>query len=254
VSDWLAPLERIAASNPSWVAKPIGQFEQDGERYEIPRYIFVGNRGGDAPLRIGIFATLHGDEPEGVRALAQLAQLFEAKPEVAAGYCVYLYPVCNPTGLEDGTRHSRRGKDLNREFWGNSSEPEVRLLQAELVSQSFDGIIALHTDEQSKGVYGFVRGATLTRHLLRPALEAAAELLPINEDESIDGFHAKDGLIEDCYEGVLSAPPKVRPKPFEIILETAGQTPVFLREAALVVALRAILAEYRKFIAYAPNL
>jgi hypothetical protein len=89
---------------------------------------------------------------------------------------------------------------------------------------------------------------------LRPALAAAAELLPVNHDERIDGFHAKEGLIEDCYEGVLSAPARTRPKPFEIILETPGQAPLFLREAALVVALRAILAEYRKFIAYAPNL
>lgn len=253
VREWLAPLDRLAATA-SLIAKPVGQFDDGGQRYEIPRYIFVGDPGGDTPIRIGIFAGIHGDELEGVRALVQLAQLFESQPELAAGYCVFLYPVCNPTGMEDRTRHSRRGKDLNREFWRNSNEPEVRLLQAELVSQSFDGIIALHTDQHSNGLYGFVRGATLTKHLLRPALSAAAELLPINQEEWIDGFYAKDGLIEDCYEGVLSAPPKVRSKPFEIILETPGQVPLFLREAALVVALRAILAEYRKFIAHAPNL
>ena len=254
LAELLAPLDRLAATTASLIAKPVGQFEHGGERYEIPRYIFVGNRSSDTPIRVGIFAGIHGDEPEGVRALVQLAQLLESKPELAAGYCVFLYPVCNPTGLEDRTRHSRNGNDLNRAFWRNSHEPEVRLLQAELVSQSFDGIIALHTDEHSNGFYGFVRGATLTQHLLHPALAAAAELLPVNHDERIDGFHAKDGLIKDCYEGVLGAPPKVRPKPFEIILETPGQAPLFLREAALVVALRAILGEYRKFIAYAPNL
>ena len=254
LAELLAPLDRLAATTASLIAKPVGQFEHGGERYEIPRYIFVGNRSSDAPIRVGIFAGIHGDEPEGVRALVQLAQLLESKPELAAGYCVFLYPVCNPTGLEDRTRHSRNGNDLNREFWKTSKEPEVRLLQAELVSQSFDGIIALHTDEHSNGFYGFVRGATLTQHLLHPALAATAELLPVNHDERIDGFHAKDGLIKDCYEGVLGAPPKVRPKPFEIILETPGQAPLFLREAALVVALRAILGEYRKFIAYAPNL
>lgn len=254
VQEWIAPLDRLADSTASFIAKPIGEFEHGEERYEIPRYIFIGNRRSDTPIRIGIFAGIHGDELEGVRAVARFAQLIESEPSLAAGYCLYLYPVCNPTGFEDRTRHSRRGKDLNREFWRNSTEPEVRLLQAELISQSFDGIIALHTDEHSNGLYSFVRGATLTKHLLRPAMAAAAELVPINEDETIDGFHAKDGLIEDCYEGVLSAPPKIRPKPFEIILETPRQAPVFLREAALVVALRAILAEYRKFIAYAPNL
>jgi hypothetical protein len=254
LAEWLAPLDRLAATTPSLVAKPIGRFEHEGEAYEIPRYLFVGNRSGDAPIRVGIFAGLHGDEPEGVHALVQLARLFEANPELAAGYCVFLYPVCNPTGLEDRTRHSRRGKDLNREFWRNSAEPEVQILQAELESQSFDGLIGLHTDEHSKGVYGFVRGATLTKHLLRPALAAAAEWLPIELSERIDGFHAEDGLIKDCYEGVLSAPPKARPRPFEVILETPGQAPSFLREAGLVAAVLSILAEYRKFIAYAPNI
>jgi len=254
LAPWLASLDRLAATNASMVSKPLGQFEQAGERYEIPRYIFVGNRSGDAPIRIGIFAGIHGDEPEGVRALAQLAQLLETLPDLASGYALSLYPVCNPTGLEDRTRHSRNGKDLNREFWRNSAEPEVRLLEAELASQKFDGIIALHTDDQSHGVYGFARGATLTRHLLRPALAAAAEFLPVNYDERIDGFHAREGLIEDCYDGVLSAPPKARSKPFEIILEAPGLVPLYLREVALVVALRAILVEYRKFIAYAPNL
>ncbi len=108
-----------------------------GETYELPRYLFVGPRGGDTPIRVGIFAGIHGDEPEGVRAVVQFIKLLEAKPELATGYYLSFYPVCNPTGFEDGTRHSRSGKDLNREFWRNSDEPEVRLLQAELISHSF---------------------------------------------------------------------------------------------------------------------
>ncbi len=186
--------------------------------------------------------------------MAQLARVLEAKPEWAAGYCLFLYPACNPTGLQDKTRHARGGKDLNREFWKNSSEPEVQLLQAELVSRRFDGLISMHTDDTSHGFYGFVRGATLTQGLLRPALKAAEELLPVNQDERIDGFHACEGLIRDCYEGILSAPLKARPKPFEIILETPGQAPCYLQQLALVAALRAILEEYRWFFAYAPNL
>ena len=112
------------------------RFETGGETYTLPRYLFVGPKGGDTPIRLGIFAGIHGDEPEGVRAVVQFLKLLEAKPELASGYYLSVYPVCNPTGFEDGTRHSRSGKDLNREFWGNSNEPEVRLLQAELISRS----------------------------------------------------------------------------------------------------------------------
>ena len=248
IPDQLAPFDRLAAKSASFTRLPWPSFNLAGEKYEIPRYRFFGPRGGGAYVRVGVFALIHGDEPEGLRALVQLAHLFEARPALAAGYCVYFYPVCNPTGFEDRTRHSRSGKDLNREFWRDSNEPEVRLLQTELATGNFDGIIALHTDATSNGVYGFARGAALTRHLLRPALAAAADLLPINRDEIIDGFRAHDGLIHDCYKGVLSAPPHSRPKPFDIILEAPGQAPTFMRDASLLVALQAIFGEYRKFI------
>ena len=188
IADLLAPLEKIAATSPNLVANHDAQFEVDGERYELPRYLFVGPRGGDTPIRVGIFAGIHGDEPEGVHALVQFIKLLEAQPELAAGYYLSFYPVCNPTGFEDGTRHSRGGKDLNREFWKNSSEPEVRLLQAELQSRSFQGIISLHTDDTSDGFYGFVGGATLTKNLIKPALAAAEKFLPRDERPVIDGF------------------------------------------------------------------
>ncbi|HEY3760354.1 MAG TPA: succinylglutamate desuccinylase/aspartoacylase family protein [Verrucomicrobiae bacterium] len=254
LSELLAPLEEIAAASPNLVANHEARFEAGGESYELPRYLFVGPRGGDTPIRVGIFGGIHGDEPEGVRAIVRFIKLLEANPEIAAGYYLSFYPVCNPTGFEDATRLSRRGKDLNREFWKASREPEVRLLQAELVSRSFQGIIALHTDDTSDGFYGIVRGATLTKHLIEPALRAAEGFLPRDGRPVIDGFAARNGIIRDTFDGILSAPLKVRPRPFEIILETPKSPPDYLKELAFVAALETILIEYRKFIAYAPNL
>lgn len=254
ITDLLAPLEKIAVNSPNLVANHDAKFEVNGESYELPRYLFVGPRGGDVPIRIGIFAGIHGDEPEGVHAIIQFIQLLEAHPELATGYYLSFYPVCNPTGFEDATRHSRNGKDLNREFWRNSAEPEVRLLQAELQSRSFQGLISLHTDDTSDGFYGFARGATLTKHLIGPALTSAEKFLPRDERPMIDGFPARAGIIRGCYDGVLSAPPKVRPRPFEIILETPATPPEYLKELAFVASLQTILLEYHQFIAYAPNL
>src|SRR5258708_6351867 len=109
ISDLLAPLERIAAHSPNLVANHEAQFEVNGESYELPSYLFVGPRGGDTPIRIGIFGGIHGDEPEGVHAIVQFIKLLETKPELAAGYYLSFYPVCNPTGFEDATRNSRSG-------------------------------------------------------------------------------------------------------------------------------------------------
>ena len=254
LADLIAPLEKIAATSPNLVANHDARFDVDGESYELPRYLFVGPRGGDTPIRVGIFAGVHGDEPEGVHAVVQFIQLLESHPELATGYYLSFYPVCNPTGFEDATRHTRSGRDLNREFWKNSTEPEVRLLEAELQSRSFQGLISLHTDDTSVGFYGFARGATLTKSLIQPALRAAEKFLPRDERPVIDGFPARDGIVHHCYDGILSAPPKLRPRPFEIILETPSAPPEYMKELAFVAALQTILAEYSKFIAYAPNL
>ena len=250
LADLLAPLDELASTSANLVVNHDARFEVAGESYVLPRYLFVGPKGGDTPIRLGIFAGVHGDEPEGCHALVQFIKLLEAKPELATGYYLSFYPVCNPTGFEDNTRHTRNRKDLNREFWKDSTEPEVKLLQAELSSRSFQGIIALHTDDTSDGFYGFVRGATLTKHLIEPALQAAEQFLPRDRRAVIDGFHARNGIIKDCYDGVLSAPPKSRPRPFEIILETPQPPPEYLN----VCALQTILLEYNKFIAYAPNI
>jgi hypothetical protein len=94
----------------------------------------------------------------------------------------------------------------------------------------------------------------LTKHLIKPALAAAEKFLPRDERPAIDGFAARNGVIFDTYDGVLTAPPKVRPRPFEIILETPVAPPEYLKQCAFVAALQTILLEYNKFIAYAPNL
>ncbi|HXF09214.1 MAG TPA: succinylglutamate desuccinylase/aspartoacylase family protein, partial [Desulfuromonadaceae bacterium] len=195
IADLLAPLDKIASTSANLVANHEARFEAGGRAYEIPRYLFIGPKGGDTPIRIGIFAGVHGDEPEGVHAVIRFIQLLEANPELAAGYYLSFYPICNPTGFEDGTRFSRSGKDLNREFWNSSSEPEVRLLQADLIARSFQGIISLHTDDTCNGFYGIVRGATLTKHLIEPALAAAEKFLPRDERPLIDGFSARNGII-----------------------------------------------------------
>jgi hypothetical protein len=254
LSETLAPLAELVANSLHWVSHDELRFSASGETYFLPRYTCIGPAAGGRQLRIAVFAGIHGDEPEGVQAAMSFVKLLESRPELARGYSVTVYPVCNPTGFEDSTRHSRSGKDLNREFWRNSNEPEVRLLEAELVSHSFDGLIALHTDDTSEGFYGIVQGATLTRHLMEPALAAAEQILARDGRAIIDGFHARAGIVTDCYPGVLAAPPGARPRPFEIILESPAVPPMSVKVAALVAALQSILHEYREFIAYASDI
>jgi len=250
----LALLDDIALNSPNLLANHTERFLFTNDGTALPRYTFIGPRGGDEPLRIGLFAGIHGDEPEGVFALIEFLRLLETKPEIATGYCLFIYPLCNPTGFEAKTRHSQAGKDLNREFWTGSREPEVRYLEAELRANAFHGIISLHTDDTSHGFYGYAHGATLTENLIEPALKAAEQFVPRNRATVIDGFNANDGVIRHGFRGVLSAPPEARPRPFEIILETPQADPQAQKEAAFVAALQSILANYRELIAFASNI
>ena len=250
----LAPIDQIAEASSHLWSKSLGQFESSGQTYSLPRYIFLGPKGGGDPIRIGIFATIHGDEPEGALGLFRLLTLLEKEPALAKGYALFLYPVCNPTGFEDNTRQSRSGKDLNREFWKESLQPEVKFLETEIWTHAFHGIIALHSDDTSDGLYGFVNGAVLSENLLEPALRTAEAFSPRNLRQEIDGFPARKGIVNHGYNGVLTAVPGLKPPPFEITLETPQKAPLHLQVEAFAAALQTILVEYRYLMAIAQNI
>jgi protein MpaA len=251
----LLPLFRyVADSRTCWRAESVGLWKVEEERYWMPRLVFSPAPEEEPRLKLAIFAGIHGDEPAGVHALCDLVNTLDRVPAMGRQYQIDVYPLCNPTGYEDGSRHSRSGKDLNREFWRGSLEPEVQLIEREILKERYDGLISLHSDDTSDGLYGFVRGATLTEHLLRPALAAAEAALPVNRASMIDGFHAFEGIIHSAYDGILSSPPETRPAPVEIILESPSHAPLQLQRAAFVLALAEIIRHYRRMMAYAADL
>ena len=231
-----------------------GKFSSGGRGYDIHRFRFVGPEAGHDPIKLGLFAGIHGDEPAGCAALVQFLTALADEPDRAAGYDLWVYPVVNPTGYEAGTRENRAGRDLNREFWRGSFQPEVKLLEAELRDRRFDGVVTLHADDTSEGLYGYSHGRTLDDKLLQPALLAAERVLPRDRRPVIDGFAATEGVICECFQGILSAPPEQKPRPFDLIFETPARAPFSNQVAAAVLALDSIIAHYRGYIAHAQYL
>src|SRR4051812_48228300 len=86
IPELLAPLDELARKSANFSRQQVVHFQSQGERHELPRYLFVGPQGGDAPIRIGIFAGIHGDEPEGSHAMVLFLQMLDQKPELAKGY------------------------------------------------------------------------------------------------------------------------------------------------------------------------
>ncbi|MDX1950976.1 MAG: succinylglutamate desuccinylase/aspartoacylase family protein [Verrucomicrobiota bacterium] len=225
-----------------------------GSDEQLLRFRMKGAAGGGDRIRIGIFAGIHGDETAGPLAIHQLVQRLIKKPLLLTGYELFLYPVCNPWGVDNTSRYSKSGSDLNREFWNNSTEPVIQALENEITTRQFHGLISLHADIDCEGIYGYVRGAVLTRSLLEPALAAAEQVLKRDVRPVIDGFEAHEGIITQCFNGILTAPPKIEPSPFEIIFETPQTSALQLQAEAMVIAMETVLTEYRKFLSFAADL
>lgn len=249
-----APLFECAATTGAIEIGAAGQFSSWGWRYELTRFRLRGPEAGGRTMRLGLFAGLHGDEPAGCLALVEWLAALASAPDRVAGYELFVYPVCNPTGYEDNTRTNRAGKDLNREFWHRSAEPEVRFIEREIAAQRFDGIVTLHSDDTSEGVYGYAHGRLLNEALLIPALEAAEVYLPRDRRPMIDGFPARDGVLSQCFKGVLAPPAEWERHPFDVIFETPAQASLRAQIDATRAALDAVVEGYRRFMAYAQGL
>jgi protein MpaA len=239
--DTLAPLHKVKVP---WLSTTLGSWTVGTDDYSLEQYLFVGPCGGGEYYRVGIFAGMHGDETAGVFAAIRFLEELAQHPDLARGYEIYFYPLCNPSGFEDGTRHSRSGRDLNREFWLGSREPEVQLLERQIRTLRFDGLLSLHADNESNGLYAFALGAQVTQHVVEPALRAAEKILPRNRDATIDNFNARNGLIRKGYPGMLCAAPEARPRPFEIVFETPHHADLEKQIEANLVFLRHALDQF----------
>ena len=247
-------LDEIALRSVNLVGKPLPEYECDGRSFYIPRYLFIGPKGGAEPIRVGLFAGTHGDDPEGTTALREFIERLELTPTMATGYCLFLYPLLNPSGYEAGTRETAAGIHIPSQIWKNTGSPEVLHLQSELWMHGFDGIISLKTDCAGSELGIAVGGPIFARHLLGEALQAAQDLLPQVVDsrpEALPKFRAQQ-LKEP--NDLIRAAPGLKPRPFEIVITIPRKAPIFLQKAAVSLVLQTVLSEYRNFIAYGANI
>jgi hypothetical protein len=248
------PLASLRGPDRPWTCTEVGAWRAGGAQHALERFLFQGPPGGGSYFRVGLFAGVHGDEIAGVHAAARFLHLLAREPDIARGYQLSIYPLCNPSGFVAGTRHSKSGRDLNREFWIGSSEPEVTLLEREIRAHRFDGLIALHADDETPGIYAFALGAQVTEHVVEPALRAAERILPRNCDPTIDNFTASNGLIRQGYPGMLCAAPELSPRPFEIVFETPLHADLEKQIEANLAFLRTALEQYQQLQAVGQDL
>jgi hypothetical protein len=218
---------------------------------ELPEYELVKltSRASSSPYAmqapICVVAGVHGDEPDGVLAALELARRFAASAELQTNYVLTIYPCVNPAGYERMTRENGNGKDLNREFFRESRELEVQIIERELRAHEFTGFIGGHSDFESFGIYAYATGAVLSERLAKPALFQASSVIPINTDPVIDGHPARYGIINEKFPGSLGPLSKGASEPFDITIETPNLFSLRKRVEAQAIAFETVLHEYR---------
>ena len=226
-------------------------FRIGGRRFTIPKFLFLGEKGGSAPFEIGIFAGIDPDQSTASQAVANLLIDLEWLPDVAENYVVFAYPVANPRAY---SRESALAPNLNELFWQHSAEPEIGYLEKELKWHSFQGIITFHVDEGSRGFYATTPSRVLAGEVIQPALHAASGVIPLDSDPLRLLEVSRTGRVAGQSKGRLSAPRSAPIHPFEISLHAPGGASPEAQAAALGLATKTILREYRKFIGHAQNL
>jgi len=254
IEETLAPLEQLISNSVNLVRKPLPAFRRSDRDYYIPRYLFIGPKGGIDPIRVALFAGIYGDQPEGTFALIDFVRALEQAPETARDYCLFLYPIANPTGFESRTRRTSDGIHLPEELWKNSLSPEVQHLQSELWMHAHDGIVSFKTDADADELTVAIAGPIFARHFLRSALDTAQDFLPQVTRSNHNALPKWKSVLLDSPNDIIRAAPGQKPAPFEIVITVPGQAPTFLQKAAVVLLLKAVLVEYRRFIAFVANI
>lgn len=140
-----------------------------------------------AAPRVYLSAGIHGDEPGAPLGLLHWA---EANLDTLRALNVLIFPVMNPAGLRENTRHDAGGRDLNRLFQTDEAPfPEWRRA---LGDGRFDLSICLHEDFDARGSYIYELGLA---GLAERVLAAGDEFIPPDPSEEIEDIESVGGVI-----------------------------------------------------------
>ena len=254
-AQWLLkPLLDLVGNSDNLIGGSVGQFLVDQSVFQIPRFIFMGPTGGGDTIRLGVFAGLHGDDPEGAEALVELLQELETAPQVARGFHIYAYPICNPIGFAARTRSNPVGEDLAGQFWSGSSQPEVYYLERELGVLRFHGVISLETKNHAGGFLVDTQSDILNRALAQPAIQATQRFLPGSILKTESDIGSLRALPKASLPDFLTVTDELDPSPFELHIGIPKHAPQPSQIHGTVGALKSILDSYRSLLSIGQNL
>lgn len=172
-------------------------------------YYFVS---GENP-KLLIHSGTHGDESEVTEFVMESLRKYEAQLPA-----FIFVPEVTPSGVAKNTRRNGSGRDMNREFFSNSPDPEVQANIEAIQGHHFDIFVSVHEDPELMAYYlydvgpGKDRNELVLRHN-QMMKNHGVELLNGIDDledtslgfEFVDGYNKMDFPEGEPDDGTISA-------------------------------------------------
>jgi hypothetical protein len=173
------------------------------------------------------------------------------QPAVARDYALFAYPLVNTFEYRPA---QDRLESFDRRFAWERPDDDVRFFRSELRNWRFDGLIILRTDPRAEGFHATVRSELLAREVVAPALDIVKTVTPVLARPIKVRPGDMKTRLADYADGRLTAPPELRPYPFEAELFAPGAVSQELRVRSLYIAVHEILRNYRRLLSHASDI
>jgi hypothetical protein len=242
-----APGYRSSESRAGKVLRPLDQLSRTRDHFystriltrgsrspsQISRYVFEGEQLSESPIRIGIFAGLHGDDAVGPGAVSTFLTDLVALPHLGDGLRIYAYPIVSAVNFETATPSSRPSQYIINQMGHEMMSSETYQIEREIFAIAFDGIITISLEKEIENFQVGVSDPRLQEILVRPILSALEPFLPD---------------IEDCDpRRSLTGGIRLKQRPFELSLRVPSTGWSGLYALALEIALHTAVDCYRSY-------
>ena len=240
----LAALYDLVERSTFVFGSPLGPLVADERSFHLPRFVYFGPHTSDVSLRLAFTAGHDHRDLRSTLALLHLVEQLALKPDIGQGLNLSFFPVVDVLGLA-GLATER---SLGSAHWGQSSAPEINLLEQ---------------DARLTGYHGFVRlesapGQDLATVQLRFApTDHASPDVELISSEDFEPYPVRwEAAGEKVHptDGPLSVADDLPVRPFELTLRLPSAWSAELYREATASILKRFIIRYRGILAYGQHL
>jgi hypothetical protein len=239
----LSALAEAAQDSDYIFGSPLGPFFENETAHYLPRFVYFGPDSSPASLRLALVAGTGRHDLLSAQALVAFIEGLIQRPDLGHGLNLSFFPVVNVQRFLGGAEEH----DLSAAHWGNTSDPEIRLLTQEVRVRGYHGFIVVETTTDEAPT-ARVR-TVLTENI------AASDVELFNSEDFLPWSVRFESITPRiASRGPLTLAMDLAFAPFEVEILLPAQWSQTHTDRRLAALLKRLLQRYRGFHAYGQHL